>query len=1206
MKKFTKLLYVMTLLLLMSSVAFAQVVITPKAKQDQTKASTATENVQQFRKADMQKTDQQIMDEEKKALQQIDLFNLSSAGPVAKDKGIQEKSPVSYSPLYFSEKPASSFIYDPKYYPVPDQGGNDFATALPIASLPFSATGTTLGYTNNYDAVCPYTGSTAPDVVYSYTPAANGVINISLCNDPTNYDSKLYVMDAAQNVIACNDDFCSTISYPNAYVSQVGSVNVTGGITYYIVVDGYGSSAGNYEIYVENATVYPVPPNDECTGATVVTGSFPQTVYGTTLGATVDCPGLLDWNAVWYKIDLPYAVNNLTVDWCGTANMSTVGVVYYTSCPVVCENYMLYTSNVWSVCGTPPGATTAKTAFNGIVGPTTIWYPAYSIPQMDHVLTFDVQDAGAPCAVTCPPGATLENEPDILDNQLDVTNGGCNMAPATPLFKNLNTAGQTYCGKANTYLFDGADYRDTDWYRLDLSEEAGCFNLTWRATAEFPVIVFLVDAGTENCTDYVILQSATANPCDLATVTATGLQPKVYWAIVAPSVFTGYPASTGPHDYVAEMIVTPVSCPTAGPCQYTSQWGSAAIDGGGALTTISTCSYAGEYSIASNIQAGKNYQFTMSNLGTGAYITITDGPGPSSNVFAYGPSPLNYLATSGANLYLHWSLNSNCDTDASCHVTTGQCLDCVATGPGCGNTYLGLITPGAAWQTASYLAGDTYYWSFNATAGTTYAFENCLAGEDTYIRIYDAAYVLVASNDDNGPYCTGTPASIDWLSPASGTYYISLAHYSCALLDFSGDLNYRTVPACVVTCPPGSIPEGEPCGDDLNGGCNMAIPAFTPVTFGATVCGNYWATGGTRDTDWYEVITTNPLTKITMNFEGEIPSVFGFMEQIVPGTPGCGNITGYINPAQLVPACTPSFVEVFVGPGTYYFFVGPQTFEGYPCPGFTYVVGWTAENISVYEVSGTLTYAGPGAIPIDNSLVEVYDGLGNLLGTVPTDDFGYYSFFALGGLDYELYASTCKPRGGTNVADVNLVVAHLLGNPLTGVRFLAADVNDDGLISVGDYNLLVSELLGANPVWAAPDWVFESPSFTLNSDLTVNFQGLASGDPDGSFAVPFGNFCPCEFVITISSTGYLDETSFTFTDNLSNVVLLGGPFDFGSTNVFYHTDTNPPYTFYLETMGSFNDNIANYTIENSFGDILFQGTVLGGTDVTITNITCNP
>ena len=44
-------------------------------------------------------------------------------------------------------------------------------------------TGTTVGFTNDYDEVCPYSGSTAPDVVYLMTvpDSVNGII-VSLCD----------------------------------------------------------------------------------------------------------------------------------------------------------------------------------------------------------------------------------------------------------------------------------------------------------------------------------------------------------------------------------------------------------------------------------------------------------------------------------------------------------------------------------------------------------------------------------------------------------------------------------------------------------------------------------------------------------------------------------------------------------------------------------------------------------------------------------------------------------------------------------------------------------------------------------------------------------------------------------------------------------------------------------------------------------------
>ncbi len=127
---------------------------------------------------------------------------------------------------------------------LPLQGGDDINSATPILTLPFSDSGTTVGYANDYDVACPFTESTAPDVVYSFVPPVSMALDISLCNG-TAYDSKLYVFEnSPATVIACNDDFCSD------YVSKLSNVAVTPGNTYYIIVDGYGDYSGEYVIDV--------------------------------------------------------------------------------------------------------------------------------------------------------------------------------------------------------------------------------------------------------------------------------------------------------------------------------------------------------------------------------------------------------------------------------------------------------------------------------------------------------------------------------------------------------------------------------------------------------------------------------------------------------------------------------------------------------------------------------------------------------------------------------------------------------------------------------------------------------------------------------------------------------------------------------------------------------------------------------------------
>ena len=134
-------------------------------------------------------------------------------------------------------------------------GGETCASAAMITSLPFNDTGSTAGAVHDYDEACPYTGSTSPDHVYSYTPGAATFIDITLCNG-TAYDSKLYVYETAclpANLVACNDDTCP------GYVSELMNVALNGGTTYYIIVDGYGGSSGAYVIDVTGAAPTPTP-----------------------------------------------------------------------------------------------------------------------------------------------------------------------------------------------------------------------------------------------------------------------------------------------------------------------------------------------------------------------------------------------------------------------------------------------------------------------------------------------------------------------------------------------------------------------------------------------------------------------------------------------------------------------------------------------------------------------------------------------------------------------------------------------------------------------------------------------------------------------------------------------------------------------------------------------------------------------------------
>ncbi len=210
-----------------------------------------------------------------------------------------------------SQAPVKSPASYPENVPNPQrQGGDTIATAFVMPYLLFSDTGTTVGYNNDYDAVCPYTGSTAPDVVYQLTLTSEHWVAIDLCG--SSFDTKLYVFDADLNLVACNDDYY-TDAYCGLYVSHLEGVLIQPGSPYYIVVDGYGGAAGDYVFnvfeYVPCELACPAggfpegePPivdgyideyNSGCGGATL---PF-QSLTGGTDGALTLC-GVTGWYGV--------------------------------------------------------------------------------------------------------------------------------------------------------------------------------------------------------------------------------------------------------------------------------------------------------------------------------------------------------------------------------------------------------------------------------------------------------------------------------------------------------------------------------------------------------------------------------------------------------------------------------------------------------------------------------------------------------------------------------------------------------------------------------------------------------------------------------------------------------------------------------------------------------------------------------------------
>ena len=144
-----------------------------------------------------------------------------------------------------TQAPVKSPVAYPENIPDPArQGGDTIWSALVIPGLPYSDSGTTAGYTDDYDEVCPYDGFHRAGRRVPYTPSsAPGCHHRSVQLRLTTPSSTSTT--SVLNLIACNDDFYFAAPC-FVYSSMLENVALAAGQTYYIVIDGYGCASADY------------------------------------------------------------------------------------------------------------------------------------------------------------------------------------------------------------------------------------------------------------------------------------------------------------------------------------------------------------------------------------------------------------------------------------------------------------------------------------------------------------------------------------------------------------------------------------------------------------------------------------------------------------------------------------------------------------------------------------------------------------------------------------------------------------------------------------------------------------------------------------------------------------------------------------------------------------------------------------------------
>jgi hypothetical protein len=137
--------------------------------------------------------------------------------------------------------------------------GEDCSNPIIINSLPYINTGSTSNANDDYFASCPDYGNQggANDIVYEFTNGANDrYIDLSLCDNITNYDCQLYIFEnnCNGNTVGCQEDGCQSPNYSAPYNSKITAQFLSANTTYYIVVDGYSASSnGDYQLNINES-----------------------------------------------------------------------------------------------------------------------------------------------------------------------------------------------------------------------------------------------------------------------------------------------------------------------------------------------------------------------------------------------------------------------------------------------------------------------------------------------------------------------------------------------------------------------------------------------------------------------------------------------------------------------------------------------------------------------------------------------------------------------------------------------------------------------------------------------------------------------------------------------------------------------------------------------------------------------------------------
>ena len=503
--------------------------------------------------------------------------------------------------------------------------------------------------------------------------------------------------------------------------------------------------------------------------------------------------------------------------------------------------------------------------------------------------------------------------------------------------------------------------------------------------------------------------------------------------------------------------------------------------------TLSTTAYPNTWT---------QYTITISGLSSptngriGFRYYVTDGGPGGSNSNYIGIDSYTYYSTLNPPPNDECINATNIDHSAVCTPTQGTLQSASESLPGCDG-----------------IANNDVWYQFTASTNATTLELLSSADMDPVVEVYSGTcsnlsslLCLNATYDGENE-----STSISGLVPGQD-YYIRIYDWYNWIpntMDFS--LCIETFDQCNIDSGINSTPENEVCGDNTNGGCYLANPAYQYVTCNETVFGSCWANNGNKDFDWYRFeIYESGLTSILISSEFPVTvDIFNIGDCSVP----------QLITTESYNSCEQNTFTVNLPSGTYAAVVKPTTSSQLECGNFNeYEIGFAfPESIVELNLSGAIEFCEGSPIQLysTNQAEGLFNwGIGG--NPIASTDTLLVDFSGSVYLNYTNQNGCLSPQSET---------IEMIMNPLNSANFFFES-----------FSICIGEGIITPTVTNPGEGVFTS---TLGLDLDMASGAINSDNSSiGAYLVTHqteGN-CPdsVSIEITIEDCSSLDEINLAF------------------------------------------------------------------------------